>query len=210
MENYQDILNIFKNKWKTIVSVFLGAIFASIALTFAIPSVYKTHTELLIVQKQSDWSESAYTASQSAERVATTFTQVIPSSSFMDRVMDSEFDIEDTFSKNPEKRKEEWQDTVEAKIIKNTGIIEIDVYSQDKEQTKQITYAIADILMKKGDRYHGSGDRIEVRMFDKPIASDKPAYPNMLINISIGTILGLMFGFGIIFIPKKEKNISEQ
>lgn len=210
MDTLQNTLNKLKNQWKFISAAVLLSIAASIGITLAIPSKFKTHTELLVVQKQADWSEDAYSASQSAERVATVLAKVVPSSSFLDRVMSSGFNIKDTFSKDPEERKEDWQNTVEVQVIKNTGILEIDVYSEDKEQAKQITYAIANILTEKGNIYHGSGDRIEVRTFDKPITSDKPAYPNMTIDIAIGAILGLMAGAGFVVLGQENKKTRKQ
>lgn len=208
MKNLQNTLNKLKNKWKFITATTLLAILASIGITFAIPATYKTHTELLVVQKQADWAEDAYSASQSAERVATVLAQVVPSSAFLDRVLDSGFNIKDNFNNDPEERKEDWQNTVEVSVIKNTGILEIDIFSTDKEQTKQITYAISNILMNKGEIYHGGGDRIEIRMFEKPITSNKPAYPNMSVDIAIGAILGLMLGAGIVVL-RKEKEITK-
>ncbi len=208
MENLKNTLNKIKNKWKFITATVLLVIIASIGITLAIPAAYKTHTELLVVQKQADWSGDAYAASQSAERVATVLAQVVPSSSFLDRVIDSGFNVKDVFSKDQEERKLDWQNTVEVSVIKNTGILEIDIFSKDKEQSKQITYAISNILITKGAIYHGGGDRIEIRMFEKPITSDKPAYPNMTIDIVIGAILGLMLG-AVIIVLKKEKEIAK-
>ena len=119
---YKNILYSIKKDWKSIGIITLVSVLTSIFLSLIIPKTYKTHTELLVVQKQSNWAENAYISIQSAERVATILAKVVSSSSFMDRVMNSKFKIQDTFSKDPEERKEEWQDKVEVKTIKKNEV----------------------------------------------------------------------------------------
>ena len=62
-------------------------------------------------------------------------------SSDLDQVMNSGYDINDSFSTKPEKRKKQWQKTIKSKVLSDTGIIAIDVYQRDRYQTDQLAHA---------------------------------------------------------------------
>ena len=159
---------------------------------------YESTVQLLVIQKYGEQFD-AFTAKRSAETVGETLSNVIYTGSFMKQVLSAPLDIEDTFSKDPEKRKKEWKKSINVKLLES-GSLEVSVYQSDKKQAEQLAYGVAYILVTKSSEYHGGAQQIKIKMVERPITSQNPTRPNTLLNIIFGFLAGLLTSIGLIFL----------
>lgn len=192
-------LNLIRQKWQTVVSVALLITALVFALSAVQPAKYRSSTRLLIVQNYS-LDVDPYAASRSTDHLSNILSEVIYSTNFFDQVMHAGFDIKDTFSQRAEKRQKQWQKTIRAKVINDTGIIAVDVYHRDRYQAGQLAYAIAYILKTKNSDYHGGGEGVMVKTLDEPITTMRPAEPQTLLNTLVALFLGLIFGLALAYL----------
>ncbi|OGF20899.1 hypothetical protein A2Y83_02635 [Candidatus Falkowbacteria bacterium RBG_13_39_14] len=88
---------------------------------------------------------------------------------------------------------------ISAKSISDTGILEIGIYHEDGSQAEQIANAATYILRTKHNLYHGAGDKVSVKIIDKPITTNWPAKPNIIVNLILAVIFGLIMGVAFIY-----------
>ncbi|MBL7057854.1 hypothetical protein ISS03_00810 [Patescibacteria group bacterium] len=192
-QNNLNIWQIITKNWRNIISITLIMCFFASIITIVQPLKYRSTMNLLVIQEGKE-SLDYYTSSKSAQYLSDILTQVIYSSSFLDNVMNSGFRIDDNFSQDEQKRKKQWQKTVETKVLRDTGIITIDAYSVKRDQAEQIVQAVSYILKTKHTIYHGSGNKVKVTIIDQPITSNWPVKPNIFANLALAFVSGLIIG----------------
>ena len=194
--------------WQTILVFVLLVCGISFILSILQTPKYKSQTRLLVL-RQFDGQTEAYAAATSAEYVSTILSKVIYSSSFLDKVLTSGFNINNDFHKEPLKREKEWEKMLQSAVFSNTGILEISVLNKDKDQAEQLATAIAHVLATKGELFHGANN-IEIKVIDPPATSVNPVVPNIPLNVLVGAILGAMAGIGFVYLfPELELDFSK-
>ena len=201
-------INLIKIKKQTIVSVMLLFLILAIIFTAVQPFEYGSESKLLIVQNF-PISADPYIISKSNEFLSAILAEIVVSNSFFHEVMNSGFNIEKNyFAGNTKKQMKKWQRTARAKAINDTGIISVNVFHKDKYQTEQIARAIGYALKTKHSLYHGGGDNVIVKTIDRPIISNWQVKPNIILNLALGIISGLIIGLCYIYLfPEKKYNI---
>ena len=79
---------------------------------------------------------------------------------------------------------------------RNTGLIDITVFSEDKNEAAQIANAIADSYRNQSgsaDKPATSAPKIEI--VDRATPGLVPARPNKPLNLSVGVLAGIVLGF---------------
>lgn len=195
--NFSQSIQMIISKWK-----FVGlAIMLTASLTFLvsalIPPTYGSEAEIIILQKNLD--ADAYKAAKSSEYAAAIIKRVVRSTNFMEGVLNSRFGIKDTFGSDPKKRITNWDNTVVAGAVADTGILKIKILTKDKGENSKIMNAVIEKLINDGTRYHGNPN-IELKKIGGPIFYEKPEYPNVLGNTVIAGLIGLFLGLGLILV----------
>ncbi|MFH1175274.1 MAG: hypothetical protein V1698_00955 [bacterium] len=210
--SFKSMKKTFLNRHKisVILAFSLGAAFFGATLFFV--RKYQSKTELLVIQKQNNWRiDDAYSAAKSAESISSILAHIIETTSFLDRVMNSGYSLDKSILKSAdlEERKKDWDEMVEVKTVKNSGVIRLKVFHKEKEQAENFASAIAYVLSQKSDQYHGGGDRVEIKLVDGPITSFRTVAPIAIVNLILGILLGL--GIGYLFERKsKVETISNR
>lgn len=118
MENIRPInyIEILKRDWrKTAVSV-LAAVLLALLVTLLQPFLYRAAVSIFVVQKSS-FSIDAYSASKSEERIANKLAQIVYSSSFLERVLDAGFRVDENYFPSDEyKRRQKWAKMIETEV----------------------------------------------------------------------------------------------
>ncbi|MFH1173101.1 MAG: Wzz/FepE/Etk N-terminal domain-containing protein [bacterium] len=191
------LYNLKKSWWLVLLLVVLIT-----GLTFTISLAqtlkYRSTVRLLVGQKYQPGIDT-YTATKSAEYLSSLLSEVVYSGSFMDEVL-SDKNVIDSFDKKPIKRQKEWLKTVKAKPLNNTGILIIEAYSANKSQASELAQTVADVLITKGNLYHGQGDQVFIKLIDYPLTTDYPVKPNIIFNTLFGLVLGFLLGLVVIYI----------
>ncbi len=195
----RDFLRLLKSKKQIVTVIVLAALVISLGFSFSQSLKYGTSSRLLVIQNIS--GADAYTVSKSNEFVSSLFAEVTSSSSFFKLVLDSEYDInKEYFAGNLQKQIKTWQKTVEAKNIKDSGLISVSVYHPNPEQAKQIALAVNHVLMTKNINYQGVGESLTIAVVDQPIVSNYPVKPNIIVNLILALVFGLVIGLAYVYL----------
>ncbi len=205
-------LQILKRDWSIIALIV--AITVVVALVFSIiqPFKYRATSKILIIQNQVSYLD-AYTATKSAEKIGKNLTQVISSSSFYNDVVELNPKVANIFSKDSNDRRKEWIEDVNAKVVPETGILELNVYHQDRKVATELLKTIDFILVNDSNKYHGGGSTVSLQVIDDVYLSKYPVKPNLPLNLFFGFAFGYFLGSVFIYLNEakrlKNKNIKE-
>lgn len=200
-----EFLSLAGRKKATVLSWVILFLALAIIFTAIQPFKYGAKSKLLVVQSY-DGIVDPYAASRSNEYLSNILASMVSSESFFYEVVNSGFYVDQSyFSQRADKRLREWNKTVDAKAVNDTGVIIINVYHRDKYQAEQIASAVNYVMKVKNGLYHGAGERVSVRVVDPPIVSRFPVKPNVVLNVSLAIILGPVFGLCYIYLLPEEK-----
>ncbi len=194
-----DSENIFNAKnLKT--AALIATIGLIIALTISLIQTpkYKASAKLLVIFNQENMD--IYTASQTSNYLSEVLSEVVYSNSFIKNVFESKFNLNDNLSQERTERLKSWRKMVRVKSRQNKGIIIIDVFHHDRNQAGEFAQAISYVLVTKHKLYHGSGDKVALKIIDSPSASQHWAHPRTLQNGLIGLFAGIIVGLTFIVI----------
>ena len=182
---------LFKN-FHVIVGAALVACLLTLAISFVRPLEYTSAMTLLIVQKNSGTLDP-YTVFKSVELIGDNLSQIIYTSAFFDRVMQTDPSInQNIFSKNEATKRAEWSKMVAASVTRGTGFLKLTIYHPDVTEARKIGTAISNVLIQDGWRYVNAD--IEIRLVDAPLQSRWPMRPNLLVNAVLGLLAGALGG----------------
>lgn len=178
---------------KIYVSFLVGAILAVLGtgLTMIIfPLKYGASATILVMPHAAP-SLDPYTTSKAAERIGQNLAEVIHSSQFFGRVLAASTGIDQTYFPTDElQRRQLWNNSVDASVIYNTGILQITAYHPDKIQAVGLAGAVAGVLTASGNDFALSG--ADYRLLDTPVASRFPAKPNLAVVAVVGFLGGFL------------------
>ena len=188
---------LLQRGWKKIaLFAVLAAIFATV-VSFAFPLRHSSSMRLLILQKQLS-AVDPYTAIKASERISDNLAQILYTTSFYDKVMAAQFNIDESvFGQDERKRRALWRETIATQVVRGSGMLDVTVYHVEPEQAEQLSQAIAFVLTTEGYKYVGGGD-LEVRQVDSPLVSRWPVKPNIPANALAGLVLGFIAGSGYV------------
>lgn len=189
--NYKEAIKIIKQrKWLVFWLTVFGAVLFFDLLVIQ-PPKYKASSSILVVQEQIG-GQDIYSISKSAQYICQVLKEGIYSDSFFDKVIESPYQIEiSDFPKELKQKRKEWQKNVKVQIVRDLGLMEINVFYSNKEKTKNLSMAITDVLKNNHDFYHGNKENVELKILNNPLVSEKP----VSINLWFGTLFGGLLGF---------------
>jgi capsular polysaccharide biosynthesis protein len=192
--------------WKRILSFAAVSAVVGVALSFAFPLQYSSTLRLLIIQRQLSTADP-YTAIKASERISENLSQAIYTTSFFDKVLETDFDIDRTvFKADEHRRRRQWERMVGTQVLRGSGMIVLTAYHTDKDEATKIANAIAYVLTTEGWQYVGGGD-LEVKIVDEPLQSRFPVKPNIPANAFMGFALGLIAGSGYVLMTAERKGL---
>lgn len=194
------------NNLKTAAMIAIIIMIIGLAASFLQTPKYQSSSKLLVVINQENID--SYTAVRTAGYVADILGEVAYSSSFINGVLKSEFNVQDDFGNSQQQREKNWQKAVNIKSQEDKGIIIIDVFHPRREQADNLNQAITYILSTRHQLYHGLGNRIVIKVIDTPITSEKWAQPKIIRNTLLGLTAGLIIGLTFIIIFPEQKILS--
>ncbi len=186
--------------------IIIGAVIVAVvagALSFTLPLKYSASVRLLITQRAA-FTLDPYTAIRSNELIAQHLAQVVVTSSFLDKVLDPQFQIDKNyFNRDERARRKLWGQTISAAPQHGEGLIEIIAYHADPKEAIKIASAVSFLLSTQGGDYIGRD--ITVRLVDAPLTSRFPVRPNIPLNMAVGAVLGALLGGLWVFMKQSKK-----
>lgn len=180
----------------------------AVLLSLLRPLEYSSATSILITQELG--VVDAYTASRSAERIADDLSNIVYTSTFFDKVMNSGYAIDTSyFPDDPIKERNKWQNAVSASVARSSGLLDIKAYHPEVTQAEEIARAVAFVLTTQGWTYT-SGGNITVQVVDDPLNSRYPVRPNIPVNAVSGFFLGALGGAAYVSIQAERMKRRHQ
>lgn len=203
-----DYLDLFRQK-KKIIAIITGAfVLASLLLSLIHPLEYSASNRLLVIQP-TNIALDAYSATKSVERIGEKLSEVVYTTSFYDKVMNSNFDINtEYFKKDERKKRKQWRKMVETQVVRGSGMIKLNIYHTNKAQAAQILNAITHVFHTSGWEYVGSMN-IQITEVDSLLISKWPVRPNFIINGILGLIIGLIVSLIYVTLASKQFAVSQ-
>lgn len=200
----ESVLHILKPRRRFIVIFAIAVGVLAILLSLLQPLKYSATVRLLITQKAA-FTLDPYTAIRSTELIAENLGQVIGTSSFLDRVLESGYKVDANYFKRSSetRRRALWKNTVSTSIARGTGLLNISVYHPSKEEAKRTVSAIAFLLSTQGSDYIGR--EITVRLVDAPLTSNFPVRPNLPLNFVTGIFVGAVLAAGWVWVDHRRR-----
>ena len=162
----------------------------SVAISLLFPWKYSAESQVLIISRDRSGVDP-YTQSKAAERIGDNLAQVMKTTDFMQKVMDSTI----TFDKNrwqsltDRKQRDEWQKDVVGQMQYGTSLMNITVYSS-KDDVLALSSAVTDAVVTHGWEYIG-GD-VALKTISSPLISRWITRPNIILNAILGFLVGVV------------------
>lgn len=183
-----------------------GFIFALLAgvVSFFLPRSYSAESQVLLISRSFGGTDP-YTQSKAAERIGENLAQVLKTVDFYNKVLEmpsANFDKERWKNFTERRARKTWQRDVSGVVAYGTGLLNIKVYSYNKDDTAALANAVTQTLSSRGWEYVG-GDVI-IKIVNSPLVSLIPTRPNFILNIVLGFVLGVLASG--IWVARKKKH----
>ncbi|MFC1640848.1 hypothetical protein ACFL2D_02230 [Patescibacteria group bacterium] len=196
MKTQPSMYDKLKNRIEYVAGIVLITTIAAFIFSVAQVPEYETQSRALVIQKQDNID--AFTASKSADYIASLLEEAIYSDTFYTAVIEKNPEIGLRFDDQTEKRKKEWANTVSTSVVNDKGILVVKAYDDDRRAAHELGDTIIATLIETASTYHGGGDEIYLRVIDNPSTSTRPVRPNVFLNVFAGVVVGI--GLSIIFL----------
>lgn len=186
------MLNILKQHLKLLV--YWGMITGVLAggLSFLFPMQYSAVSQVLIISRDRDGVDP-YTQAKSAERVGENLAEVVKTTDFFDKVMESsssQIDKDAWRNLSERRQRKNWQRDVKPETIYGTSLLRLTVYAGSQDEARNLSNAVVQTITSRGWEYVG-GD-VVLKQVDKPLVSIIPVRPNVAVNFLAGFSIGFM------------------
>ncbi len=194
-------LSLARQHSLSIILVTLIGVVASIGFTLLQTPQYRSSLTLLVLEQQNNLD--GYTAAKAAERLSASLGQLMYTTTFTDqvyqRIKSSDLLANDLlFTITDIKRQKLWKRSVETRIQPDVGMLHISVYHSNRAASTIMANALATVLVEQGTNYLGGGQDVQLKVVNYPLTTERPARPDVVLNVLAGLILGLGASLGYI------------
>lgn len=201
---FNEFWQLFARKKQTIISLILVALIVATGIAIVGPVKYSSTSKVLVITETE--AGDAYTLSRINEYFSKLISEVVYSGSFYSLVLaNNRYQIDrDYFLGDGHQQLKTWQNTISAKNLGDTGIVQINVYHPNAYQAQQLSLAVNDVLINQGYNYYGEKN-IKINIIDQPLVSNYPAKPNIPYLFSLALASALLLSLFYIYLFPEEK-----
>ena len=193
-------LKILKDQWKLLTGI--GIICAFIALLFSLLFTlnHRADSEVLVISG-SGYGVDAYTALRSSERIGESLVNIIETGDFFAKVM-TQLEKSETIDKSrfeelsERERRKLWSKTIDASLNYGSGMLTISTYHPNPKKAKVLNTVVLNVLINESSDY--IGQEVDLKVVNPPLATMFPVKPNLIVNTSVGFLVGFMGSFLIL------------
>ena len=175
------------------------SVLASLIVSALTPIRYSSTAALLVVQR-GVFGRDPSVASRSTEYLAQLLAQVVNSGSFLTAVRTSNPKVFSELPQEPNQQKRWWNKRVQPYVVRDTGILKITAFDRDQQRAGELATAVLTTLIERGAEYHGEGDAVSIRVIESPLTTRWPATPNILRNLIVGLVAGLIGALALVYL----------
>lgn len=182
----------FLSLWRLPVGLALIGAVLGLLFSFLLPFQRASTMRVLITQPSAAGLDP-YTAIKSTERVASSLSELVYTTTFFDNVLSQNKEIDATyFPQDEQDRRTIWRKAIETSIAPGTGIMTISAFHRDAAQARLVVDGVAREMATQTPNYFGYNIRVQI--IDAPLDSRWFARPQFGQNALIGLAAGLLLG----------------
>ena len=189
--NLKDLLNYYLKKIPIIVAItLLFLILGYVYIEKIQTPMYHGTTTIILVEKQDEDVSSDVTSNELLmnEKLVATYSQIVKSRRVLDQVID-ELNLKDTVN--------ELAERIEVTSVSETSIIKITVSDRSNKRAVRIVNEIADVFKNEVTEIYNLEN---VSVVDEAIVEDSPYNVNVIKQMLIFALVGIVLSCGIIFV----------
>jgi capsular polysaccharide biosynthesis protein len=197
-------IDILTRSWKLVLAT--GVLGALLALLFSLatPLQYSASVRILITQPNATGLDP-YTAIKSTERIATSLSELMYTSTFFNSIVSQATGFDATYFPVDELNKRKaWRKAIAIGITPGTGIMNILAYHPDRAQARILVDAAAKEIAAQAPNYFGY--QVRVQVIDAPLDSRWFAKPNFVTNGLFGLMVGFLVGIAWVLTRYPERS----
>ena len=184
-----EIIDAVKKRWKIIVlTTVLATVVSGIFSFFVISPTYEASTKIFIGKEGAE--SEGYNSSDVSmyQNLIKTYSELIKTKDLVNKAIDnSEYDLSVNSVLNG----------ITVNTLTGTQILQISYQSKSPSIAKNILESITNEFITKAEELVPNGN---VKILESVELPKNPVAPNKTMNIAIAFILGMMVGFGIVFL----------
>lgn len=183
--NLKDLFNYFVSKLMIIGISFLSILLlGTIYSGFIKTPLYKSNANVILVSDTNNYSQNELAFNQ---KIVSTYTKIITSRKVLSQVIDK-LNLNYTY--------EELVKMINVTSETNTELIKINVESKNAKEAYRIANTIVPIFSEEVKNIYNISN---VSLLDEAILSKKPYNMNLIKDMAIYSVVGLVLGSGIVF-----------
>lgn len=187
----RDLYEIIRKRLFIIILIICVTTAVSGAISYyLLPKVYEATSQILINEKKTSEISNQFNDIQTNIQLINTYNVILTSPSILNKVI-SRLDLSYSL--------EELQDQIIVTSENDSQVMNITVKNRDPKLTVKIANTLADVAKEQIPRIMNINN---VSILSK-IDTDKvlkPVQPKLIINLSIGFVVGTLFGIGMAFL----------
>lgn len=184
-----EIIDAVKKRWKIIVlTTVLATVVSGIFSFFVISPTYEASTKIFIGKEGAE--SEGYNSSDVSmyQNLIKTYSELIKTKDLVNKAINnSEYDLSVNSVLN----------CITVNTLTGTQILQISYQSKSPSIAKNILESITNEFITKAEELVPNGN---VKILESVELPKNPVAPNKTMNIAIAFILGMMVGFGIVFL----------
>ena len=184
-----EIIDAVKKRWKIIaLTTVLATVVSGIFSFFIISPTYEASTKIFIGKEGAE--SEGYNSSDVSmyQNLIKTYSELIKTKDLVNKAIDnSEYDLSVNSVLNG----------ITVNTLTGTQILQISYQSKSPSVAKNILESITNEFITKAEELVPNGN---VKILESVELPKNPVAPNKIMNIAIAFILGMMVGFGIVFL----------
>ena len=184
-----EIIDAVKKRWKIIaLTTVLATVVSGIFSFFVISPTYEASTKIFIGKEGAE--SEGYNSSDVSmyQNLIKTYSELIKTKDLVNKAIDnSEYDLSVNNVLNG----------ITVNTLTGTQILQISYQSKSPSIAKNILESITNEFITKAEELVPNGN---VKILESVELPKNPVAPNKTMNIAIAFILGMMVGFGIVFL----------
>ena len=184
-----EIINAVKKRWKIIaLTTVLATVVSGIFSFFIISPTYEASTKIFIGKEGAE--SEGYNSSDVSmyQNLIKTYSELIKTKDLVNKAIDnSQYDLSVNNVLNG----------ITVNTLTGTQILQISYQSKSPSIAKNILESITNEFITKAEELVPNGN---VKILESVEIPKNPVAPNKTMNIAIAFILGMMVGFGIVFL----------
>ena len=184
-----EIIDAVKKRWKIIaLTTVLATLVSGIFSFFVISPTYEASTKVFIGKEESSMESYNYNDITMYQKLLKTYSELIKTKDLINRaITNSKYEL----------KVEEVLNDVSVTTVADTQMIQIAYRSTSPNIAKNMLENITNEFIATAQELVPNGN---VRILESVELPKDPVAPNKKMNIAIAFILGMMVGFGIVFL----------